>query len=113
MNTRDVVRRLRAFQAGAPTPRGETRHFTIAEDNDILIVAFVRMGGESRPWGIAFGHPSEEPTILSVPEGRNREALVALRKLGKREVQGILAAKAAEMRQEAARKPARSRKKRR
>ena len=30
------------------------------------------------------------------PEGHNREALVALRKRGKREVQGILAAKAAE-----------------
>jgi DNA-binding transcriptional regulator YiaG len=30
------------------------------------------------------------------PEGHNREALVALRKLGRREVQGILAAKAAE-----------------
>ncbi|HUT57017.1 MAG TPA: helix-turn-helix domain-containing protein [Phycisphaerae bacterium] len=30
------------------------------------------------------------------PEGHNREALVALRKLGKREVQGILATKAAE-----------------
>jgi DNA-binding transcriptional regulator YiaG len=34
------------------------------------------------------------------PEGRNREALVALRKLGKREVRGILAAKAEEVRQE-------------
>jgi len=35
------------------------------------------------------------------PEGRNREALVALRKLGRREVRGILAAKAEEVRQEA------------
>jgi len=34
------------------------------------------------------------------PEGHNREALVALRKLGKREVRGILAAKAAEARPE-------------
>ena len=34
------------------------------------------------------------------PEGRNREALVALRKLGKREVRGILAAKAEAARQE-------------
>jgi len=32
------------------------------------------------------------------PKGRNREALVALRKLGKREVRGILAAKAEEAR---------------
>jgi hypothetical protein len=31
------------------------------------------MGGESRPWGIAFGHPGQTPTLLSVPEGRNRD----------------------------------------
>jgi len=35
------------------------------------------------------------------PEGRNREALVALRKLGRREARGILAAKAAESPREA------------
>jgi DNA-binding transcriptional regulator YiaG len=35
------------------------------------------------------------------PEGRNREALVALRKLGRREVRGILAAKVAESPREA------------
>jgi len=46
------------------------------------------------------------------PEGHNREALVALRKLGKREVAGILAAKAAESSPEAKRR-ARGRKKRR
>jgi hypothetical protein len=31
------------------------------------------MGGESRPWGIAYGHADGEPTILWVPEGRNRD----------------------------------------
>jgi len=35
------------------------------------------------------------------PEGLNREALVALRKLGKREVRGVLATKAAESPREA------------
>ena len=35
------------------------------------------------------------------PEGRNREALVALRKLGRREVAGILATRAAESPKEA------------
>jgi len=45
------------------------------------------------------------------PEGHNREALVALRKLGKREVAGILATKAAEWRPEAKGR-ARGRKKR-
>jgi len=46
------------------------------------------------------------------PEGHNREALVALRKLGRREVRGILAAKAEEERQET-RVRGRRRKKRR
>jgi len=45
------------------------------------------------------------------PEGRNREALVALRKLGRREVRGILAAKTAESPREAKGR-ARGRKKR-
>jgi len=45
------------------------------------------------------------------PEGHNREALVALRKLGKREVQGILATKTAEPPEAKGR--ARGRKKRR
>lgn len=48
------------------------------------------------------------------PKGRNREALVALRKLGKKEVRGILAAKAEEARPETrGRGKGRRRKKRR
>jgi DNA-binding transcriptional regulator YiaG len=45
------------------------------------------------------------------PEGHNREALVALRKLGKREVRKILVQKA-EHRKEVAQRPTRARKKR-
>lgn len=73
MNSRDVVRRLRAFQEGRPLPKGSTLHLRIADDEDLLVVAFLRMGGESRPWGIAYGHPHDEPEILWVPEGRNRD----------------------------------------
>jgi DNA-binding transcriptional regulator YiaG len=46
------------------------------------------------------------------PEGRNREALVALRRRGRREVRGILATKAAKSPREAKRR-ARGRRKRR
>jgi len=38
--------------------------------------------------------------VKAKPEGRNREALVALRKLGRREVRGIFAAKAEDVRQD-------------
>ena len=73
MISREVVRRLRAFEQGRPMPKGETKHFALVDDPNLLIVAFLRMGGESRPWGIAYGHPNEEPTVLTVPEGRNRD----------------------------------------
>lgn len=73
MNARDVVRRLRAYQAGRPLPRGERLSIRLADSADILVVAFVRMGGESRPWGIVLGHPGKEPTVLTVPEARDRD----------------------------------------
>ncbi len=78
MTSRDVVRRLRAFEKGVPLPHGSTKHVAVADDSNLLVVAFVRMGGEARPWGIAFGHPGSDPTILSVPEGRNRDLVAAM-----------------------------------
>lgn len=73
MTGQQVVRRLQAFQKGRPLPIGETLRVRVAPNRDILIVAFVRMGGESAPWGIAYGHPGTKPTILTVPEPRNRD----------------------------------------
>jgi hypothetical protein len=73
MNSREAVRRLRALRAGRPLPSGERLSLRVAEEQDVLIVTFVRIGGESRPWGIAFGHPHEPPIILTVPEGRDRD----------------------------------------
>ena len=68
----ETVRKLWAWSAGKPIPRGETINVHVGDDDDVLIVAFLRMGGESRPWGVAFGKCNEEPTILTVAEGRNR-----------------------------------------
>ena len=36
------------------------------------------MGGESSPWGIAWGTPAGDPTILSVPEPRNRDRVAQM-----------------------------------
>jgi hypothetical protein len=72
LNTREAFRRLRAFHGGRPIPSGETKRTFVAEDKDSLIVSFVRMGGESRPWGIAFGVPGSTPKLLAVSEARNR-----------------------------------------
>lgn len=73
MISREVVLRLRAFHEGHPLPRGETKHFALVDDPNLLVVSFLRMGGESRPWGVAWGHPGGEPSVLCVPEGRNRD----------------------------------------
>lgn len=69
----ETTRRLRAWNEGKPLPRGQVVNTYIGDDDDAFIVAFLRMGGESRPWGVAYGTASTGPTILTVPEGRNRQ----------------------------------------
>jgi len=73
MTIREVVRRLRTFEEAKPLPRYETLH--IKQSPEALLVAFVRMGGETRPWSIAWGKPGEEPSFSSVSDPRNREAV--------------------------------------
>ena len=73
MTTDDVIRRLRAFQQGKPLPNGETLRVNRLPDEQLLILAFVKMGGESAPWGIAFGRPGKRPQMLTTPEPRTRD----------------------------------------
>lgn len=73
MTIREVSRKLRAWKAGRPLPRYDTLHHAVMPNEQVLVVAFVRMGGESRPWGIAWGHPGESPTVRTVPDGRVRD----------------------------------------
>jgi hypothetical protein len=72
VNTRDTVRKLLAFDAGKPLPKGTTLHLPKRAASDTLILAFVRMGGESRPWGVAIG-PPRRPSFYTVAEARDRE----------------------------------------
>ncbi len=78
MNAFQVMQRLRAWNEGTPLPRGETLHFPLAKAPDTLVLAFVRMGGESSPWGLAWGRPGQPPTIRTVPEPRERDAVAAM-----------------------------------
>jgi hypothetical protein len=71
MTTRSLAQRLRALEAGRPLPEGESLPWPRAEDRDVLVLAFVRMGGESSPWGVAFGSPADTPTFVTVPEPRD------------------------------------------
>ncbi|MCC6651028.1 MAG: hypothetical protein IT348_07765, partial [Candidatus Eisenbacteria bacterium] len=78
MNGREAVARLEAFRSGKPLPCGETLHLSIVDDRDLLMLAFVRMGGESGPWAIGYGAPGKKPTLLCVPEPRNRDLTAAM-----------------------------------
>jgi len=74
MSTRDVVLQLQATKLSRPVPRYTTLHIRIAQNP--FMVAFVRMAGESRPWGIVYGRLRDEaPRVLTAGDGRNREAV--------------------------------------
>src|SRR5690349_14064567 len=78
MQVDEALRRLRAWHAGKPLPLYETLHFPVVAPDDALILAFVRMGGESAPWGAVVGHPGEKPTVFCVPEARNRDLVASM-----------------------------------
>ncbi len=78
MTNRTIVDKLRAWDIGRPIERYSTIHHAIVPADQAMIVAFVRMAGESRPWGIAWGTVGSEPTISSVPDGRVRDDVAGL-----------------------------------
>jgi hypothetical protein len=69
---RDTALRLRAFLAGKPVLRLERRPVPVAAVDDRLLVAFVRMGGESSPWGIAWKRGNQPVNVRVVAEARRR-----------------------------------------
>jgi len=77
MSTRDIVRQLEAVRISQPVPRYSTLHVRIVENP--FMVAFVRMAGESRPWGIAYGRLKDSaPRVITAGDGRNREAVAQI-----------------------------------
>lgn len=74
MTIRNVRRKLDAFSVGGPLPIYKTRVTRIS--GNPIVVAFVRMSAESRPWGIAYGRAQEsEPKFLTVPDPRGKETV--------------------------------------
>jgi hypothetical protein len=78
VTARDVARRLEAYAAGRPVPRGATRQLQIADDEDLLALAFVRMGGESLPWAVGIVSPGGRPRVFAVPDARNRDRVAEM-----------------------------------
>lgn len=73
MSVREITRKLQAWEAGAPLSRYSTIHHAIVPEDRALLVAFIRMAGESRPWAIAWGLAGRAPRVLAVPDGRVRD----------------------------------------
>ena len=78
MNSHDVVRRISAYAAGRPLERGSTIHLPVADKDSLLVMALVRMGGESLPWAIGLAAPDERPEIFTVPDPRDRDRVVEM-----------------------------------
>lgn len=77
MSLRELVRQLNSVKACGPIHRYSTLHFRI--DENPMMIAFVRMAGESRPWALSYGRfLDDEPKCLSVPDGRNRNAVAEM-----------------------------------
>ncbi len=72
MNSRTMVRRLRAWHLGEPLTRGTTIHHDVADAKHRLLMTFVKMGGETRPWGIGWKEGSKKAQFRVVPEPRFR-----------------------------------------
>jgi hypothetical protein len=70
---RTIAKKLKAWESGRPLPRYDTIHRAVMPADQCLLVAFVRMAGESRPWGIAWGTLGTDAVIRSVPDGRVRD----------------------------------------
>jgi len=77
-SVRSIAEKLRAWEAGRPLPRYDTIHHAVMPPEQTLLVAFVRMAGESRPWGVAWGTVDAGPRIESVPDGRMRDDVAGL-----------------------------------
>jgi hypothetical protein len=72
MSTRSLARRLVAYRESRALRAGETLHLPLARPQHALMLAFVRMGGESSPWAVSFGRPGGARATLAVPEPRDR-----------------------------------------
>jgi hypothetical protein len=70
--------RLLAWNEGRPLPLGTTLGWPRAQDADRMVLAFVRMAGESGPWGAIYGQPGTSPTLLTVAEPRNPDEVAQL-----------------------------------
>jgi len=72
LSSRTIIRRLRAWHLGEPVTRGTTIHHATAAPADRLLLAFVKMGGETRPWAVMWKQGTKRAQLRFAPEPRFR-----------------------------------------
>lgn len=75
MDNLDLMMTLQAYKEGRPIQKGNTMRVDISEPENALLISFLRMGGESTPWGIAVKKPDGDLKVFSVPDPRKRTEL--------------------------------------
>jgi len=73
VNNRALVRRLRAWSVGGPVAKGTTVQVGISDPKNRFLLAFIRMGGESRPWGVAWKSGTGAIKVRTCAEPRMRD----------------------------------------
>ena len=73
INNRALVRRLRAWSVGGPVTKGTTIQVGISDPKNRFLLAFIRMGGESRPWGVAWKAGTAPVKVRTCAEPRMRD----------------------------------------
>jgi len=75
---RSTRRRILAYLKGRPLPLVESMPLHISDPADRMVIAFLRMAGESLPWAIGWKIADGPARILSVPEPRNRDLVSSM-----------------------------------
>jgi hypothetical protein len=68
-----MMRRLQAYGLGKPLPFGSTKRLRVVTAPQTMLLAFLRMGGETAPWGIGWKLPGKAAKFATVPEPRDRD----------------------------------------
>jgi len=70
-----LMKKLSAFHQGRAVEFTEKISIIKSSDDSVLSLAFVRMGGESIPWGMALKIPGKDPEYFVCPDPRKRTEL--------------------------------------
>lgn len=84
------VKKIRAYEKGKPLPRREKKMVRVLPDNQTVYLSFIRMGGESLPWGISWSKGLGKAQTLAIPDPWDLNELPEMLKTFEAEISKIL-----------------------